>query len=525
MQDTPSKSPKRRRGKSAASVKQPKSVRPEAPSLKPASSRAERAAERREAIIDAALDEFIARGFAATRLDDVAKRAGVAKGTIYLHFKDKESMFEELIRTAMVPLIGRLAATPPAGGSVRAALEGFAQTFMQEVVTTRRGDIVRLIVAEGARFPSVADFYYREVVARGLAGMRALIELGIARGEIQQQGLARFPQIVVAPGDDRRDLARPVRQACATRRGRDAARPSRSDFWRTEDDMTSSRMIVRILAALALALAGCSDSRNPGYQGWVEADMIFVSPDESGRVTKLNVREGDEVKTGEALYSVDDDLQQADLNQSNATLANAQQSYDRAASLSKTGSGTQATLDAAVVGAARRRSAGQHLADPAGAAHRLCAGQRHHPADLLPRGRNGAGAAAGAVDHAARQHEDALLRAGAGIAEACDRRRGTVTCDNCAADLTAKIYFIATSAEYTPPVIYSLDERNKLVYLIQARPSRPDCLARRPADQRVSQRQDADGGQAMTAAPASDVRHRHRRPRPVEVVRRPRGGA
>ena len=51
-----------------------------------------------------------------------------------------------------------------------------------------------------------------------------------------------------------------------------------------------------------------------------------------------------------------------------------------------------------------------------------------------------------------------------------------VTCDNCAADLTAKIYFIATSAEYTPPVIYSLDERNKLVYLIQARPSRPDSL-------------------------------------------------
>ena len=58
------------------------------------------------------MDEFIARGFTATRLDDVAKRAGVAKGTIYLHFKDKESMFEELIRTAIVPLIGRLAPPP-----------------------------------------------------------------------------------------------------------------------------------------------------------------------------------------------------------------------------------------------------------------------------------------------------------------------------------------------------------------------------------------------------------------------------
>jgi AcrR family transcriptional regulator len=167
---------------------------------KPASSRAERAAERRGAIIEAAMDEFIARGFAATRLDDVARRAGVAKGTIYLHFKDKESMFEELIRTAIVPLVVRLGSTLPSpDASVRDMVEGFAQNFIQEVASTRRGDIVRLIVAEGPRFPAVADFYYREVVTRGLAGMRALIELGIARGEIKQKNLAQFPQILVAP--------------------------------------------------------------------------------------------------------------------------------------------------------------------------------------------------------------------------------------------------------------------------------------------------------------------------------------
>ena len=145
------------------------------------------------------MDEFIARGFAATRLDDVAQRAGVAKGTIYLHFKDKEALFQELIRSALVPLIGRLAVPPPPGGSVRAALERFAQTFVHEVVTTRRGDIVRLIVAEGPRFPSIADFYYREVVSRGLAAMRALVELGINSGEIRNKALVRFPQIVVAP--------------------------------------------------------------------------------------------------------------------------------------------------------------------------------------------------------------------------------------------------------------------------------------------------------------------------------------
>ncbi|WP_426615090.1 TetR/AcrR family transcriptional regulator [Bradyrhizobium sp. McL0616] len=165
----------------------------------PASNRATRAAERRAAIVEAAMEEFIARGFAATRLDDIARRAGVAKGTIYLHFKDKESMFEELVRTVIVPVVARLNALPPLTGSVRDLIEAFANNFLKEVIGTRRGDLVRLIVAEGPRFPSVADFYYREVVSRGIAGMRALIELGIARGEIREKDLARYPQILIAP--------------------------------------------------------------------------------------------------------------------------------------------------------------------------------------------------------------------------------------------------------------------------------------------------------------------------------------
>jgi AcrR family transcriptional regulator len=175
------------------------SARGRAPAEAPASNRAARAAERRAAIVEAAMEEFIARGFAATRLDDIAKRAGVAKGTIYLHFKDKESMFEELVRTVIVPVVAKLNALPPPTGSVRDLIEAFAGNFLKEVMGTRRGDLVRLIVAEGPRFPAVADFYYREVVSRGIAGMRALIELGIARGEIREKNLARYPQILVAP--------------------------------------------------------------------------------------------------------------------------------------------------------------------------------------------------------------------------------------------------------------------------------------------------------------------------------------
>ena len=242
--------------------------------------------------------------------------------------------------------------------------------------------------------------------------------------------------------------------------------------------MTSSRMALRIGAALALiaVLAACDERKNPGYQGWVEADMIFVSPDESGRVIKLNVREGDEVKVGVPLYSVDDDLQRADLNQNMATLANAQQTFDRAASLSKTGSGTQANLDSAVsalrVAEARVNTSQTRVARRTGFAPvqgtiqqiyfregEMVAAQRPVLSIMPP----------GNMKVRFYVPEPDLPKLAVG-----DEVR--VACDNCAGDLTAKIYFIATQAEYTPPVIYSLEERNKLVYLVQARPSRPDVL-------------------------------------------------
>jgi AcrR family transcriptional regulator len=193
--------PKKATGLPAKARRAAKAASPDSGVAEPklASNRATRAAERRAAIVEAGLEEFVAQGFAATRLDDVARRAGVAKGTIYLHFADKEALFQELVRTALVPLITRLAAPPAAGGSARAMIESFAETFARDVVATRRGDILRLLIAEGARFPSLADFYYREVVARGMAGMRALIEYGIARGEIRDTGLAQFPQLIAAP--------------------------------------------------------------------------------------------------------------------------------------------------------------------------------------------------------------------------------------------------------------------------------------------------------------------------------------
>ena len=236
--------------------------------------------------------------------------------------------------------------------------------------------------------------------------------------------------------------------------------------------------MMRTLAGLAVAAAvsGCNGHGDPGYQGWVEADMIFVSPDEFGRVTKLNAREGDEVNAGEELYAMDDDLQRANLNQSSATLVNAQQSYDRAAALSKTGAGTQSTLDAAVaalrVADAQVNTSKTRLARRIGYAPVSGAVQQTYfrvgetvPAtrpvlSIMPPG----------------NMKVRFYVAEPDLPKITIGNKVRITCDNCASDLTAKIYFIATSAEYTPPVIYSLDERSKLVYLIQARPSRPDSL-------------------------------------------------
>jgi AcrR family transcriptional regulator len=174
---------------------------PEAVALIPAtaSKRAAKAAERRAAIVAAGLEEFVARGYAATRLDDVAKRAGVAKGTIYLHFKDKEALFQDMIRSALVPVVSHIGDLPTGGASARALLQQFAETFVREVADTQRADILRLIIAEGARFPSLAEFHYREVVSIGIAGISRLIQYGISRGEIRHTALAQFPQIVVAP--------------------------------------------------------------------------------------------------------------------------------------------------------------------------------------------------------------------------------------------------------------------------------------------------------------------------------------
>jgi AcrR family transcriptional regulator len=164
------------------------------------SARAGKSAARRAAILAAALDEFCDKGFAAARVEDIALRAGVAKGTIYLNFKDKQALFEALIRSTLGGHLARLeAARPLPGASVRETVEAVALPLLEAARAGRLGDLIRLMIAESGRFPQLAEFYHREVIETAMAGVRRLARVAMAAGELQDDALLRFPQLMGGP--------------------------------------------------------------------------------------------------------------------------------------------------------------------------------------------------------------------------------------------------------------------------------------------------------------------------------------
>jgi HlyD family secretion protein len=237
------------------------------------------------------------------------------------------------------------------------------------------------------------------------------------------------------------------------------------------------RMKFAGLAALALAslaLAGCGKSDDHVLQGWVEAELVFVSPDEQGRVENLKVREGDRVEKGELLFTVDDDLQRADLVVRKSTVTTAEQGFDRAKELLKTSAGTQKNYDDAE---AALRQANANLA---WSETRLARRRAVSPADGTIQQvyyRPGETVPAGRPVVALLPPGNLKIRFFAAQADLPAIKFGdavTISCDGCEKGLTAKVSFISRSAEFTPPVIYSMDERSKLVFLIEARPDQPD---------------------------------------------------
>jgi HlyD family secretion protein len=242
--------------------------------------------------------------------------------------------------------------------------------------------------------------------------------------------------------------------------------------------MTSatSRLALSASLILLLVLAACDRQREASYQGWVEANLIFVSPDEMGRIESQPVREGDRVETRTLLFTLDDDLQRAEVAEREAALENAKAAHSRAVALLKTAAGTQKAYDEAE---AALRSAQARLNS---SQTRLTRRKAFSPAggtvqqiyfragELVPAGRPVV----------------AILPPGnlkirffvneAKLPQIALDDTVNIQCDGCPADLIGRVSFIARTAEFTPPVIYSLEERNKLVFLIEALPEKPESL-------------------------------------------------
>jgi AcrR family transcriptional regulator len=166
---------------------------------KPVPRRREQMQHRQEEILAAAFDVFAAHGFEAARIDDVARQAGIAKGTIYLYFQDKEHLFRAVVRSL---LPGRFDAV--AGG-----FKGTAEQLLRELLARMYGQvvknekvrsIVRLLIAEGGRFPQLTEIYHHEIIAPGMKAVRQAILQGIASGEFRKTAAVDFPQILAAPG-------------------------------------------------------------------------------------------------------------------------------------------------------------------------------------------------------------------------------------------------------------------------------------------------------------------------------------
>jgi AcrR family transcriptional regulator len=152
-------------------------------------------------ILAAARAVFLENGFALAKVEEIARRAGVSKGTVYLYFPTKEALFEEMVRADFLPLIEGLTALVMRDPDMSAVdqLRLIGETMYREIAGTDRRLITHLVISEGARFPWLTEFYHREIMGKGKALIRRVLARGEARGEFEAGGLKAYPEILMAP--------------------------------------------------------------------------------------------------------------------------------------------------------------------------------------------------------------------------------------------------------------------------------------------------------------------------------------
>jgi AcrR family transcriptional regulator len=166
----------------------------------PAAGRRRRKEARPGEIIAAGLAEFGARGFEATRMEDVARRAGIAKGTVFRYFPTKEALFEAAVVSRIAPVFDRLSEAVDAhDGPCLALLETAITRIYAELDEPELTTLMRVIIAEGSRFPAIVESYHRLSISRAQGVLGRIVARGIAAGEFRSGAVADLPMVLVAP--------------------------------------------------------------------------------------------------------------------------------------------------------------------------------------------------------------------------------------------------------------------------------------------------------------------------------------
>ena len=151
-------------------------------------------------ITEAALAAFAEKGYAATRVDEVARRAGVSKGLLYLYFKTKEDLFKAVIRSFLSPRVDALIKNiEETELSAEEFLRGPFLAFAKSLPGSPAKILVRLMIAEGPKYPDLVDWYWDNVVSKALIALRTLIERGVDNGEFRESAVSEFPQLLITP--------------------------------------------------------------------------------------------------------------------------------------------------------------------------------------------------------------------------------------------------------------------------------------------------------------------------------------
>jgi len=156
--------------------------------------------DRPQEITEAAFLVFAEKGYATARVEEVAKRAGVSKGLLYLYFKTKEELFKAVIRSVVIRRVDALLiAVEETELSSEAFIRGPLLEFMKRVPDSPIAVVIRLLISEGQRHPDLVDYYWDNVVSKGLAAIAHFVQRGVDRGEFRDTAVTQLPQLVLAP--------------------------------------------------------------------------------------------------------------------------------------------------------------------------------------------------------------------------------------------------------------------------------------------------------------------------------------